>query len=414
MPPAARITDMHLCPLVTGVVPHIGGPILPTGCPTVLIGMLPAARVGDKLLCVGPPDIIAKGSPTVLIGNMPAARLGDMTAHGGSIVLGFPTVIIGDARARGFSGANSKGGEERVLAKARRYKCRKGLIAKGVNSPDPVIKMAAERFQREVHDVEQAHLSADVYTPDDGPPPGWKNISNDNELLRKFGLEKDMLEKKGSSFRAQVYLPDPAVFGEDMKPTVAFKGTTMSSKEDWKNNAAQAIDSDSSYYRDAVAIGNAVSDSGAAIEVTGHSLGGGLASAASSAGGLNGTTYNAAGLNRGTIQKYNGTPKPAEINAYRVDGEILTGIQEQSLGATLIAAGAGLIAGGPITALLAVAAKCGVSAIAPNATGKRFNIPGKGIDPVSRHLMDQVLAGIESQKSEDQATLEAANGERCP
>lgn len=95
MKPAARITDMHVCPMVTGVVPHVGGPILPPGAPTVLIGGLPAARVGDMATCVGPPDSIVLGSMTVLISNMPAARLGDLTAHGGSIVLGCFTVLIG-------------------------------------------------------------------------------------------------------------------------------------------------------------------------------------------------------------------------------------------------------------------------------------------------------------------------------
>ncbi|MEO6740410.1 MAG: PAAR domain-containing protein [Chthoniobacteraceae bacterium] len=95
MPPAARASDMHVCPMVTGVVPHVGGPILPPGCPTVLIGKMPAARVGDMCTCVGPPDTIAKGSATVLIGNMMAARMGDLTAHGGSIVIGCPTVMIG-------------------------------------------------------------------------------------------------------------------------------------------------------------------------------------------------------------------------------------------------------------------------------------------------------------------------------
>jgi uncharacterized Zn-binding protein involved in type VI secretion len=94
--PAARIADMHVCPMVTGIVPHVGGPILPPGCPTVLIGNMPAARVGDMATCVGPPDtIIPPGAPTVLIGGMPAARLGDMTAHGGTIVQGCPTVLIG-------------------------------------------------------------------------------------------------------------------------------------------------------------------------------------------------------------------------------------------------------------------------------------------------------------------------------
>ncbi len=95
MPPAARVLDMHTCPMVTGVVPHVGGPILPPGMPTVLICMFPAATVGSMVTCVGPPDTIIKGSATVLIGGKPAARMGDSTAHGGVIVMGCPTVMIG-------------------------------------------------------------------------------------------------------------------------------------------------------------------------------------------------------------------------------------------------------------------------------------------------------------------------------
>ena len=93
--PAARATDMHVCPMFTGPVPHVGGPILPPGCPTVLIGGLPAARATDQCTCTGPPDIILPAGSTVMIGNMPAARLGDSTAHGGSIVAGCPTVLVG-------------------------------------------------------------------------------------------------------------------------------------------------------------------------------------------------------------------------------------------------------------------------------------------------------------------------------
>jgi uncharacterized Zn-binding protein involved in type VI secretion len=94
MPPAARITDMHTCPMFNGPVPHVGGPILPPGVPTVLIGGLPAAVVGGMCTCVGPPDVIAMGSMKVMIGGRPAARMGDTTAHGGVIVLGYPTVMI--------------------------------------------------------------------------------------------------------------------------------------------------------------------------------------------------------------------------------------------------------------------------------------------------------------------------------
>lgn len=85
---------MHVCPMVTALVPHVGGPIA-KGEPTVMIGFMPAARVADQLVCVGPPDMIAMGSATVFIGFMPAARLGDQTVHGGVITVGFPTVMIG-------------------------------------------------------------------------------------------------------------------------------------------------------------------------------------------------------------------------------------------------------------------------------------------------------------------------------
>lgn len=94
MQPAARITDMHVCPMWTGLVPHVGGPVLPPGCPMVMIGGLPAARVTDLCACAGPPDMIAMGSPMVLIGGLPAARMGDMTVHGGVIVMGCFQVMI--------------------------------------------------------------------------------------------------------------------------------------------------------------------------------------------------------------------------------------------------------------------------------------------------------------------------------
>ncbi len=125
MPPAARVSDMHTCPMVTVLVPHVGGPILPPGVPTVLIDFLPAATVTDMLTCVGPPDVIIMGSVGVTINYLPAARLGDPTAHGGVIVLGSPTCIIGEmgSAAPGAAGANS------VTA---------GLAASGVDRPiDP-------------------------------------------------------------------------------------------------------------------------------------------------------------------------------------------------------------------------------------------------------------------------------------
>jgi uncharacterized Zn-binding protein involved in type VI secretion len=110
MPPAARIGDFHMCPMVTGLVPHVGGPIA-KGCQTVLIGGSPAARIGDLAICeAGPPDLIAQGAPTVLIGGMPAARMGDMTAHGGVVMMGCFTVLIGEsAEGNSLSSAAESG-----------------------------------------------------------------------------------------------------------------------------------------------------------------------------------------------------------------------------------------------------------------------------------------------------------------
>ncbi|MBL8986961.1 MAG: PAAR domain-containing protein [Gemmatimonadetes bacterium] len=116
--PAARVSDLHTCPMQTPMpppappVPHVGGPILPPGNPKTLIGGLPAARVGDLCTCVGPPDSIVKGSATVMIGGQPAARMGDSTAHGGVIAAGFPKVLIGD------SGSGSGGSPLGGLAQA--------------------------------------------------------------------------------------------------------------------------------------------------------------------------------------------------------------------------------------------------------------------------------------------------------
>lgn len=93
--PAARLHDMHVCPMVTVLVPHVGGPIVGPGCPTVLIGGMPAACVGDIVTCAGPPDAIVMGSFTVMFGGRPAAQLGSLTAHGGTVVMGYPMVLIG-------------------------------------------------------------------------------------------------------------------------------------------------------------------------------------------------------------------------------------------------------------------------------------------------------------------------------
>lgn len=95
MSAAARAGDMHVCPMSDGPKPHVGGPIIPGGNTTVLAGNMPIAVVGDSCTCAGAPDTIIKGSSSVLVGGVPAARMGDSTAHGGTIIVGCMTVLIG-------------------------------------------------------------------------------------------------------------------------------------------------------------------------------------------------------------------------------------------------------------------------------------------------------------------------------
>jgi uncharacterized Zn-binding protein involved in type VI secretion len=110
VPPAARIGDMHVCPMVNpGPSPHVGGPVV-KGQPNVITVGMPQARVSDQCVCAGPPDVIVKGSATVLVGSLPAARIGDNTAHGGVIVVGAPTVLIGDGSNGGGGGGGGSVG----------------------------------------------------------------------------------------------------------------------------------------------------------------------------------------------------------------------------------------------------------------------------------------------------------------
>jgi uncharacterized Zn-binding protein involved in type VI secretion len=151
--PAARITDMHTCPMVTVLVPHVGGPIV-TGSFNVITGSMPQARVTDMCVCVGPPDVIVKGSATVLVNYLPAARIFDMTAHGGVIVTGFPTVLIGDSCAGGGGGGGGApggpGGQLKALEAGKSGDPTKGdeaggMMASAAGMPSPADQAKALR-----------------------------------------------------------------------------------------------------------------------------------------------------------------------------------------------------------------------------------------------------------------------------
>jgi hypothetical protein len=435
--PAARIGDpiTHDMLVPSGVI----GPQAPAPCPMcgsapVIIEMLPAAHVSCCCICSGatsggpihppipgPQPPIVKGSLSVLIHNMPAARWSpSMDVGGCGVFLGDPklaatrTVLIGDVGMGGVPPVAGGGGS---LSHEACFQCRRDLIERGLAHPDPNVVAAAEALDRLQVDYEYLKLSDDVYGDTDrGTPPGWTNISDDAEALSKYGLTPEMLENpENSEYRSQMYVPDPEVFGDAVKPTVAFKGTSMTSTEDWKNNFAQGLGLQSDYYENAVGIGNAIGDTGNAsgVHMTGHSLGGGMASAASSASGSDGTTFNSAGLNTSTVEKYGGQDHPTDINAYRVENELLTGIQEQGPKGTLAAASVGQVLGGPTGAALGGLGKILVSAIAPDAVGDKYDIPGTSLDPVNRHLRPDIYYGMEQKLNEAQTILEEATGSHC-
>ena len=267
------------------------------------------------------------------------------------------------------------------------------------------------------HDFEHAKLAEHVYEDNKPPPQGWKTLdpSNpaDRKQLAKMGIEPGDLSQNESNFRARIYVPEsPDSFGGKMKPTVVFKGTTLTSGEDWKNNLQQGVNYDSDYYRNAVRIGKNTRASKADVEFAGHSLGGGLASAASQASGKNATTFNSAGLHSNTVSKYGGTPQDSKVNAYRVENEVLTGVQEQGGKGTLAAAGVGYRFGGIKGAVLGALGKVAVAAVAPDAIGDTYDVSGSG-DPVTRHGMGVAKAGVREQIESTEEFLENALGIEC-
>ena len=225
------------------------------------------------------------------------------------------------------------------LIKKERMAQRKALIAQGQQSDSRTVQDAASRLRRNNNAVEYARLSENVYGPEGQPinalqpmpgvPEGWRDISNDREALQGAGLEPEMLfdRKEEPDFFARVYAPDKTIFGGEMVPAVVFRGTRMSSWEDWKNNGTQMAGSNSEYYKKAVEIGSQLLRLDKKVAISGHSLGGGLASAAGMVSRQPTWTFNA-----GTVKKYGGDDSGdgSNILAYRVKGEILTAVQESA------------------------------------------------------------------------------------
>ncbi|HEP1045501.1 TPA: phospholipase [Serratia marcescens] len=314
----------------------------------------------------------------------------------------------------------------RPMTKAERWQERQYLIGRGNRSIYPDARMAAQRLAENNVAVEKAKLAENVYKTTNplkdtiDIPEGWKDISNNDGALGKLGLSKDMLydDEDTPGFLARVYQPDENVFGKAMNPTVVFRGSRapqfpegiskaaqkallngdlsgIKNLSDWSNNGAQGLGFNSEYYKKAVNIGKAIKG-GAGI--SGHSLGGGMASAASMASGKPAWTFNAAGLNAGTVKKYGGSiiGSTDNIQAYRVKGELLTKLQEVDLWEDA----KDLKFYPP-----AVMAKERLSMLAPDAVGVKHTLPGGTGSLLDKHGIDQAIQCIENEKDDDIATI---------
>ncbi|MEQ9885891.1 PAAR-like domain-containing protein [Pectobacterium zantedeschiae] len=335
-------------------------------------------------------------SPDTYIGGFPINRVQDIFAMNG--------------KAKGGRGGN--------LTKKETWERRKKLITKGKESSDPKIRAAANRLELNNVGVEKAKLAKNVYDPDGKSlrtlevPPGWNDISDDSSAMAKYGLKpKDLKIPDNDGFRARVYEPDQSVFDKDMSASVVFRGTRPPEMVDWKNNAQQGVNMHSDYYQQAVSIGKKIKLNDANIDCTGHSLGGGMASACSRTSGKTGWTYNSAGLNPSTVEKYGGSitkQNEENITAYRVKGEILTAIQEPGLlgglGRIGVGVGIGALIGGGVGAIVGGIIG-GLLNLVPDSVGTRHDMEGGSGNAVARHGMDQVLSCIEKEKSEDEEIL---------
>ncbi|MGF2652910.1 phospholipase [Serratia marcescens] len=314
----------------------------------------------------------------------------------------------------------------RPMTKAERWQERQYLIGRGNRSIYPDARMAAQRLAENNVAVEKAKLAENVYKTTNplkdtiDIPEGWKDISNNDGALGKLGLSKDMLydDEDTPGFLARVYQPDETVFGKAMNPTVVFRGSRapefpegiskaaqkallngdlsgIKNLSDWSNNGAQGLGFNSEYYKKAVNIGKAIKG-GAGI--SGHSLGGSMASAASMASGKPAWTFNAAGLNAGTVEKYGGSiiGSADNIQAYRVKGELLTKLQEVDLWEDA----KDLQFYPP-----AVMAKERLSMLAPDAVGVKHTLSGGTGSLLDKHDIDQAIQCIENEKDDDIATI---------
>ncbi len=320
-----------------------------------------------------------------------------------------------------------------VEAKKKRLKYRSKLLQRAKKKVRALqgadkrnVKAAIDRFELNNTAVERARLAADVYDDVGNPPPGWKRLSDDPEALKKMGLRPEDFHPTNSDFRAALY--ESEIDGKKTK-VLAFKGTT--SLEDWGANISQATGSETEYYSNAIRLAQKVQNIDPNVETTGHSLGGGMSSAASLVTGAKGYTFNAAGVHPNTVKNFGPVPagdqvlpdgKPL-IDAFHVEGEALTTVQDKDVQEGILAV-ATVVSSPPLQvasgALLARSAAG--TPLAYSAPGRSHELPWVDSEGythlempwnfVTKHFMENCINGLEKQKADDLYELQQAVGQR--
>ncbi|ACZ76158.1 PaaR repeat-containing protein [Dickeya parazeae Ech586] len=444
MPGAARLGDScagHGCFPATPVI---------AGSGDVIINGKPAARKGDAVLlhacpCPNMPHgvhsrAISAGSGTVIINGKLAARIGDAIGCGGSVAAGSGDVIIGDTPYQSpVKSCAEQSAKNRapllaltpmllpammewaataelpvldealtVLQRKDRYLARAKLAQQA--SAMPGLKDAATRLAFNNDSILRAEAAQYVYPVDEfrrkvravlpKPPVGLDLI----DLKSVKGLaEEDFFDNK-TGFGSALF--KSSINGETM---LTYRGTNnaVTGVKDWATNGSQGIGLETAQYNQAMFLAKQVKDvmSKSSPIIVGHSLGGGLASAAVSATKLPGYTFNAAGLHANTVAKgADMATTNSLIKTQAVDGEILTMVQTYGKAAIPgLLSGAGALVGGGVGA--AIGGVVGVAALLsgglPKAAGEMMPLPASGGSPLARHGMDQVIAGIEKEKKDD-------------
>jgi len=458
--PAARIGDMHVCPMVTPgtpPVPHVGGPVTGPGVPTVLICGQPAAVLGDMCTCVGPPDTIVLGSVGVLIGGKPAARMGDMCAHGGTIAAGAPTVLIGElspgapvppvmlgpimfklqSTINKVVGVDSPSGALALkMAQAAMALQQAAVTGQAMANPaefepqppTPCQRLAGLKDRTDQERCEELKAIEDelaANSPDKAKELAASRktlemgmLSNaaydpENDKLVPPGYERvSPTERAALGLPAEDKAPDQQMYKKpDGSYVMAFRGTAT--KGDVSTDLRQGLGVEDHSYKQAEKTANILKVKRIRVEYTGHSKGGGQAAFASSLTGSKATTFNAAGVHENTLAGTGRSADQLARNSQGVDafynardplslaqnnrGIVLSGLG--LLGKALTGVPVVGVLGYPLQALASYAKMTGGL---PKAMGNQHEVPAladQGWNPKKGHGMETMLAAIKQQQN---------------